>query len=153
MKDLLLYMTIAKSYTTLSKNFFTLHHHVKIRRWGGCNWSGYQGAKRHRKRYFLILIKLYHYESSPSSLTMKNLQTITSFRTQHFPPTTIWTKHHSANTHGQSAHTGTFCHTASDKCPNTWIIDSGASTRMTRNSDTSSWTWHFWLISVIITVI
>ena len=66
---------------------------------------------------------------------MKNLQTITSFRTQHLSPTTISTKHNSANTHCQSAHTVTSCHTTSDKCPNTWIIDFGTSTRMTRNSN------------------
>ena len=101
---------------------------------------------------------------------MKNLQTITSFRTQHLSPTTISTKHNSANTHCQSAHTVTSCHTTSDKCPNTWNIDYGASTRMTRNSniiesyvslwngqyscypwsyDTSSRTWHFSLSLVL----
>ena len=114
-----------------------MHPHLKVRGRGGRSRGGYRGVSSGRSTSkgtgrgipFNAHHAVSDYESSTSrgTLNASELDTFRQLLSQLNTNAAIPT--------ANSAHAGISCHFISDKFPTSWIIDSGASTHMTRNSN------------------
>ncbi|XP_074347606.1 uncharacterized protein LOC141686471 [Apium graveolens] len=120
-----------KMYHT-RENCFTLHPHLRIRGRGGRTRGSYRGVSSGRgpirgtgrSTPFNAHHTMSECKSSTGAMTASELNIFRQLMSQlnTTPPTT------------HSAHASTSCHLISDKCPTSWIIDSGASAHMNGNS-------------------